>query len=50
MPGGLPLTSTLAMNNQTAGYALSLANESLEAVRQVPALLQGLNTYRGGSL
>lgn len=47
MPGAVPRTSTFALNNQTAGYALRLANEGLDAVRKDPALQYGLNTYRG---
>ncbi len=47
MPGAVPRTSTFALNNQTAKYALSLANEGLEAVRKDTALQYGLNTYRG---
>ena len=47
MPGAVPRTSTFALNNQTAGYALRLANEGLDAVRNDPALQHGLNTYRG---
>ena len=47
MPGAVPRTSTFALNNQTAIYTLSLANEGLDAVRKSRALLYGLNTYRG---
>ena len=47
MPGAVPRTSTFALNNQTAGYALRLANDGLEAVRNDTALQHGLNTYHG---
>jgi len=47
MPGAVPRTSTFALNNQTAGYVLALANQGLDAVRKDPALRHGLNTYRG---
>ena len=47
MPGAVPRTSTFALNNQTAGYVLRLANEGLDAVRKNTALQYGLNTYRG---
>jgi len=47
MPGAVPRTSTFALNNQTAGYILRLANDGLDALRHDPALQQGLNTYRG---
>lgn len=47
MPGAVPRTSTFALNNQTAGYILRLADDGLDAVRLDPALQHGLNTYRG---
>lgn len=47
MPGAVPRTSTFALNNQTAAYVLSLANEGLNAVRKDTALQHGLNTYQG---
>ncbi len=47
MPGAVPRTSTFALNNQTASYVLSLANDGLDAIRKDPALQYGLNTYRG---
>ncbi len=47
MPGAVPRTSTFALNNQTAGYVLRLANEGLDALRNDAALQRGLNTYRG---
>jgi alanine dehydrogenase len=47
MPGSVPRTSTFALTNQTAGYALKLADRGLEAMRQDQALLRGLNTRHG---
>lgn len=47
MPGAVPRTSTFALVNQTMSYALAIANSGLEAVRQSPALLHGLNTHAG---
>jgi alanine dehydrogenase len=48
MPGAVPRTSTLALSNATAPYALTLANKGLEkALREDPALFKGLNTYKG---
>jgi alanine dehydrogenase len=47
MPGAVPRTSTFALNNQTAIYTLSLANEGLDAIRKNQPLQYGLNTYRG---
>lgn len=47
MPGAVPRTSTFALNNQTTVYTLRLANEGLDAVRNLPPLQHGLNTYQG---
>ncbi|WP_374089514.1 alanine dehydrogenase [Methylomicrobium lacus] len=47
MPGAVPRTSTLALNNATLPYVLNLANEGLDALRRNNALQLGLNTHRG---
>lgn len=47
MPGAVPRTSTFALVNQTMSYALSIANEGLEAIKHSPPLLHGLNTHAG---
>ena len=47
MPGAVPNTSTTALSNQTLRYALALAENGTGALRHDPALLQGLNTYKG---
>jgi alanine dehydrogenase len=48
MPGAVALTSTRALTSSTLPYGLQLADLGLEhAVRQVPALAKGLNTYQG---
>ncbi|MDF1524128.1 MAG: alanine dehydrogenase [Trueperaceae bacterium] len=47
MPGAVPNTSTRALSNQTLRYALALAANPLAALHADPALLRGLNTYRG---
>ncbi|GHU42454.1 alanine dehydrogenase [Spirochaetia bacterium] len=48
MPGAYARTSTFALNNATIGYGLQLANKGVEkACRENPALLLGLNTYKG---
>jgi alanine dehydrogenase len=47
MPGAVPRTSTFALVNQTMSYALSIANDGLEAIRQSLPLLHGLNTHAG---
>jgi alanine dehydrogenase len=48
MPGGVPRTSTFALNNATLPFALALANLGYrEAMRRNPHLLNGLNICQG---
>ncbi len=47
MPGAVPRTSTFALNNATAPYTLALAEHGLEALKKVPGLADGVNTYGG---
>ncbi|MEM7583533.1 MAG: alanine dehydrogenase [Acidobacteriota bacterium] len=48
MPGAVPRTSTLALNNATLPLAVKIANLGLEqAVKADPHLWQGVNTYAG---
>ncbi len=48
MPGGVPLTSTLALTNATLPYVLKLANQGYrQALKESPALLNGLNIIGG---
>lgn len=48
MPGGVPRTSTFALNNATLGGALSLANKGYkQALADDPHLRNGLNVHRG---
>ncbi|MES9996851.1 alanine dehydrogenase [Desulfovibrio aminophilus] len=47
MPGAVPRTSTFALVNQTLPYAMKLADKGIEALREDPALLKGLNTHKG---
>jgi alanine dehydrogenase len=48
MPGAMPRTSTLALNNATLPYALALANKGLiAALADDPGLRPGVNTHRG---
>ena len=47
MPGAVPRTSTLALNNATLPYVLDLANEGLDAIRRNNTLQLGLTTHRG---
>lgn len=48
MPGAVPRTSTFALTNVTAPYLRKLAELGVDdALRQDPALAQGVNTYKG---
>ncbi|HEY0666413.1 MAG TPA: alanine dehydrogenase [Gallionella sp.] len=48
MPGGVPLTSTLALTNATLPYVRQLANRGIAAaLKESPALLKGLNIIAG---
>jgi alanine dehydrogenase len=48
MPGGVPLTSTLALTNATLPYVLKLASKGhRQALRESPALREGLNIIGG---
>ena len=47
MPGAVPLTSSHALNNATLPYAIQLANHGLQALKNDPYLLNGLNTHQG---
>lgn len=47
MPGAVPRTSTFALVNQTAPYALRLAAKGVDALKDDPGLALGLNTYKG---
>jgi alanine dehydrogenase len=46
MPGGVPLTSTSALNNATIRYGLPLAGQGLAALAD-PELRHGLNVHEG---
>lgn len=48
MPGAVPRTSTLALTGSTLPYALKIAKLGAEeACKADPALMKGLNTYKG---
>lgn len=48
MPGGVPITSTLALTNATLPYVLQLANSGYrQALKRSSALLNGLNMMDG---
>jgi alanine dehydrogenase len=48
MPGGVPRTSTFALNNATLPFILALANHGYqEAMRRDKHLLNGLNVHKG---
>lgn len=48
MPGAVPHTSALALNNVTLPFVLALADRGLKALRDDPHLAHGLNVHRGG--
>ena len=48
MPGAVPRTSTLALNNATLPFVLQLASKGYrQAMREDPHLLMGLNVHTG---
>jgi alanine dehydrogenase len=48
MPGAVPRTSTLALNNATLPFLSKLANEGYEkALKNDKNFLAGLNVYKG---
>ncbi len=48
MPGGVPRTSTIALNNATLPFLLKLANDGLKkSLNNDPNFLAGLNIYKG---
>lgn len=47
MPGAVPRTSTTALSNATLPYVLRLAEQGLDALKNDPLFLSGLNTYQG---
>lgn len=48
MPGGVPITATLALTNATLPYVLKLANKGYpQALKESPALMNGLNISAG---
>ena len=48
MPGGVPRTSTLALNNATLPFICALADQGYRsAMRENPHLMHGLNIYKG---
>ncbi len=48
MPGIVPRTSTIALNNVTLKFGLEIANKGLtKALNESDAIKEGLNTYQG---
>lgn len=47
MPGKVPQTSTYALTNATLTYVVKLANKGLQALKDDPYFLQGLNVHEG---
>jgi alanine dehydrogenase len=48
MPGAVPRTATLALNNATLPFILHIADKGLKtAMLEDPHLMDGLNVYHG---
>ena len=48
MPGGVPRTSTFALNQATLPYLVKLANKGYQkALKEDKNFLAGLNVYKG---
>jgi len=47
MPGSVPLTSSIALNNATLPFGLALANKGIRAIEDSPHLRAGLNVHNG---
>jgi alanine dehydrogenase len=48
MPGAVPRTSTLGLNEATLPFGLAIANKGLKAaLNEDPHLMNGLNTHQG---
>ena len=47
MPGACARTATMALTNATLPYALQLADQGEQALRNNPGLMNGLNVYKG---
>ena len=47
MPGGVVRTATMALTNATMPYAITLANNGLQALREDEHLRNGLNVHAG---
>ena len=47
MPGAVPYTSTMALNNATLAYGVALADRGLLAIAEDRHLRNGLNVHRG---
>lgn len=47
MPGAVPMTSSVALNNATLPYGLQIADGGLAAIVSRPGLREGLNVHEG---
>lgn len=47
MPGAVARTSTLALTNATLPYVMALARQGLDACKNLPGLMDGLNVFKG---
>jgi alanine dehydrogenase len=47
MPGACAFSSTIALTNATMPYALKLASRGLQALKEDPGFMEGLNLFKG---
>ena len=47
MPGAVPRTSSLALNNATLPYIMRLAEQGIDILESDPHFMNGLNVYQG---
>lgn len=47
MPGAVSRTSTIALSSSTLPYVLKLADKGVNALKEDPDFMAGLNTYKG---
>lgn len=47
IPGAVPRTSTFGLTNATIPYVQQLAGKGLQALKENPELMKGLNTHQG---
>ena len=47
MPGAVPRTAAIALNNSTLPYVMQLADKGVQALMDNPGFLEGLNVHKG---